>query len=77
VIDEDLLATATLILIVGAPVNLEGEVPEQRIACMLRSAPIEVIGSPDAGHFVRNWIAENVCTASCWQGRSSRRPAEG
>lgn len=72
-VDEDLLATATLIRIVSASVNLEGEVPEQWIACMLNSAPLEIVAATDADHIVGKRVAEKVRAASCWQGRSFTR----
>jgi hypothetical protein len=50
VIDEDLLAPATLLLVVRAPVNLEVEVLEHGIPCMLCPTSHEIVRSTYAHH---------------------------
>jgi len=65
-IDEDLLAPATLVLVIGASIHVEHEVLKHRVASMLCSPSLQVIRPPDADYLASHRIAEDVRTAAHW-----------
>ena len=68
VLDEDLLAPATLVFVIGPSIDLEVEVLKYRIASMLCSATLQIVRPPDTDYLAGHRITQKVRTAAHWQG---------